>query len=209
MKRLHRESCRCINESFSSRRVGVLFRCKLVTSADNPPHLLDSISSLPNVQGRAGAAMQCLACRADNKMLLVNVVRDDSIKEPVIERQIYMCSECRHFARRLAFRRSTMPITLPTISTPPGELQNGRIAAPNAWETAVETVRSKQIDFKETAAAAKTAKWTNAVEKLRRKQAALAEEAAVGSRVKLAEPAPSERSESPPAGNDPTAPPST
>jgi hypothetical protein len=70
-------------------------------------------------KGVRGAAMQCLACRADNKMLLVEVVRDDSIKEPVIERRIYMCSECRHFARRLAFRRTTMPITLPTISTPP------------------------------------------------------------------------------------------
>jgi hypothetical protein len=153
--------------------------------------------------------MQCLACRADNKMLLVDVVRDDAMKVPVIERRIYMCLECRHFARRLAFSRTTMPITSPTIGTPPVELQNGGIAAPSAWEKAVETVRSKQMDFKERAAAPKTANWTNAVEKLRLKQAALAEEAAVATRVKLAEPAPSERSESPPACSDQTAPPST
>jgi hypothetical protein len=153
--------------------------------------------------------MQCLACRADNKMFLVDVVRDDAMRVPVIERRTYICSQCRHIARRLAFSSTTMPITLPTISTPPVELQNGRIAAPSAWEKAVEAVRSKQMDFKERATAAKTTNWTNAVEKLRRKQAALAEEAAVGSRVKLAEPAPSERSESPPACNDPTMPPRT
>jgi hypothetical protein len=117
--------------------------------------------------------MQCLACRADNKMLLVDVVRDGVMKVPVIERRTYICSQCRFIARQVAFSSTTMPVTLPAISTPPVELQ----------ETA----------------AAKTANWTNAVEKLRRKQAALAEEATVRSRVKLAEPAPSERSETPPA----------
>jgi hypothetical protein len=74
-----------------------------------------------------------------------------------------------------------MPSTLRTISTPPVELHNGRIAAPSAWEKAVEIVRSKQTDVEERAA--KTANWTNAVEKLRPKQAALAEEAAVASRI--------------------------
>jgi hypothetical protein len=29
--------------------------------------------------------MQCLACRTDNKMLLMDVVRDDTMKEPAIE----------------------------------------------------------------------------------------------------------------------------
>lgn len=157
--------------------------------------------------------MQCLACRADNKMLLVEVVRDDTTKELVIERKIYMCLECRYIARRLALSRTTMPITLPTITTPPVELENGRIAGPSAWGNAVETLRSKQINVKERAAAAKTSAWTKAVEKLRGKQAALAEQAAVASRAKLAGPlqtpaAPSEPSGSPPACNEPTTPPS-
>src|SRR5262249_45973773 len=43
--------------------------------------------------------------------LLMDVLRDDTIKVPVIEHQIYMCSACRHIARRLVFRRTQMPIT--------------------------------------------------------------------------------------------------
>jgi hypothetical protein len=116
--------------------------------------------------------MQCLACGADNKMLLMDVVQDDTMKVPVIQRQIYMCSACRHIARRLVFRRAKMPIThLPVIATPT------RVVAPRAWGKAAET----QIELKESAAAAKTATWTKAVEKLRSRQAALAEQAAVAS----------------------------
>jgi hypothetical protein len=37
-----------------------------------------------------GAVMQCLACGADSKMLLMDVVQDDTMKVPVIERRIYM-----------------------------------------------------------------------------------------------------------------------
>jgi hypothetical protein len=108
---------------------------------------------------------------------------------PVIEHQIYMCSSCRHIARRLVFRRAKMPIThLPVIATPLDKLWNGRVAAPKAWGNAVEKLRSRQIDLKERAAAAKIAGWTKAVGKLRAKQAALAEQAAVASRLKLAEP---------------------
>jgi hypothetical protein len=60
--------------------------------------------------------MQCLACRADNKMLLMDVAADDTTKELVIERRTYMCSACRHFARRLMVRRAQMPIThLPVV----------------------------------------------------------------------------------------------
>jgi hypothetical protein len=107
--------------------------------------------------------MQCLACRADNKMLLLDVLRDDGTKEPVIERRTYMCSACRHIVRRLVFSRLKMPIThLPVIATPPNKLWKGRVAAPGGW--------------------------ANAVEKLRCKQAALAEQAAVASRLKVAEP---------------------
>jgi hypothetical protein len=51
----------------------------------------------------------------------LDVVRDNPIKQPVIKRQIYMCSACRHIARsrRLVFSRAKMPITyLPVITTP-------------------------------------------------------------------------------------------
>jgi hypothetical protein len=136
-----------------------------------------------------GAVMQCLACRADNKMLLMDVLRDDTMKVPVIERQIYMCSACRYIARRLVFRRAQMPIThLPAAATPIDKLWKEGIAAPRTWENAVEKLRSRQIELKERAAAAKIAGWTKAVEKVRSKHVALAEQAAVASRLKLAEP---------------------
>jgi hypothetical protein len=133
--------------------------------------------------------MQCLACRADNKMLLIDVVADDTTKEPVIERRIYMCSACRHIARRLVFRRAQMPIThLPVVPIPIDKLWKERVATPRTWENAVEKLRSRQIDLKERAAAAKTAGWTKAVEKVRSKQAALAEQAADASSLRPAEP---------------------
>jgi hypothetical protein len=126
-----------------------------------------------------GAVMQCLACRADNKMLLMDVLRDDTIKVPVIEHQIYMCSACRHIARRLVFRRTQMPVThLPAIAISIDKFWKERVTAPRTWGNAVEKFRSRQINLKERAAAAKTAGWTKAVEKLRAKQAALAEQAA-------------------------------
>jgi hypothetical protein len=127
--------------------------------------------------------MQCLGCGADNKMLLMDVIRDDTMKVPVIERQIYMCSACRHIARRLVFRRAKMPIThLPVIAIPIDKLWKERVVAPRAWGNVVEKLRTKQIDLNERAAAAKIAGWTKAVEKVRSKQAPLAEQAAVASR---------------------------
>src|SRR5262245_5236748 len=94
--------------------------------------------------------MQCLACRADNKMLLMDVLRDDTIKVPVIEHQIYMCSACRHIARRLVFRRTQMPIThLPATATPIDKLWKERVAAPRTWGNAVEKLHSRQIELKE------------------------------------------------------------
>jgi hypothetical protein len=67
-------------------------------------------------------------------------------------------------------------------------LREERVAVPRPWGNAVEKRRSRQIELKERAAAAKIAGWTKAVEKLRAKQAALAEQAAVASRLELAEP---------------------
>ena len=125
-----------------------------------------------------GAVIQCLASRSDNKMLLMAVLRDDTIKVPVIEHQICMCSACRHIARRLVFRRTQMPIThLPVTTTPVDTLWKGRVAAPRAWGNAVEKLRSGQTDLKQRGAATKITAWTKAVEKVRSKQAALAEQA--------------------------------
>jgi hypothetical protein len=108
-------------------------------------------------------------------MLLMDVLRDDTMKVPVIEHHIYMCSACRHIARRLVFKRAKMPIThLPVIAVPIDKLWKKRVAASRTWGNAVEKLRSRQIDLKERAAGAKTAAWTKAVEKVRSKQAALA-----------------------------------
>jgi hypothetical protein len=148
-------------------------------------------------------------------MLLMEVVRDDTSNVSGFERHIFKCSVCPQIARRFVFSRVKMPVThLPVITTPTHNLWKG-VAAPNAWEKAVETLRSRQADLKERAAAAKTAGWTKGVEKVRSKQAALAEPAAVASRSKLAEPvqasaASSERSASPSATpSGAVAPPST
>ena len=95
--------------------------------------------------------MRCLGCGVDNKMLLMDVLRGDTMKTPVIEHQIYMCSACRHIARRLVFRRAEVPIThsLPiSVDT----LWKERVAAPRTWRNAVEKLHSRQIDIQERAA---------------------------------------------------------
>ena len=103
-------------------------------------------------------------------MLLMAVLRDDTMKVPVIEHQIYMCSACRHITH------------LPVTTTPVDTLWKGRVAAPRAWGNAVEKLRSGQTDLKQRGAATKITAWTKAVEKVRSKQAALAEQAAGASR---------------------------
>ena len=154
--------------------------------------------------------MQCLGCGA--KMLLMEVVPDDTSKVSGFERHIFKCSVCPQIARRFVFSRVKMPVThLPVITTPTHNLWKG-VAAPSAWGKAIETLRSRQTDLEERAAAAKIAGWTKAVERVRRKQTALADQAAVASRLKLAEhvqapaAASSEPSASPPAPSEPVAP---
>jgi hypothetical protein len=57
-----------------------------------------------------------------------------------------------------------MPVThLPAIAVPIDKLWKERVVAPRTWGNAVEKLRSRQIDLKERAAAAKTAGWTKAV----------------------------------------------
>jgi hypothetical protein len=80
--------------------------------------------------------MQCLGCGVDNKMLLMDVLRGDTMKVPVIEHQIYMCSACRHIARRLVFRRAEVPIThSPVTPISVDTLWKERVAAPEPGGT--------------------------------------------------------------------------
>ena len=154
--------------------------------------------------------MKCVACGAE--MFLMQVVLDDTGTVPGLERYTLKCSACPQLARRVKFRRPQMPVTnLPVIARPPDTLWNGSVAAPSGWGKAVETVRSRQTDIKERAAAAKTAAWTKAVQKLRSKQTALAEQATVAAQLRLAEPvqapaAPSDRSARPTTPNERVAP---
>jgi hypothetical protein len=85
------------------------------------------------------------------------------MKVPVIEHQIYMCSACRHIARRLVFRRAEVPIThSPVIPISVDTLWKESVAAPRTWRNPVEKLGSRQIDIKERAAAVKIAGWTKA-----------------------------------------------
>src|SRR5258707_5734919 len=87
--------------------------------------------------------MQCLGCGVDNKMLLMDVLRDDTMKVPVIEHHIYMCSACRHIARRLVFKRAKMPIThLPVIAcTNRQALEEARCGLQNLGERGREAAQ--------------------------------------------------------------------
>ena len=56
------------------------------------------------------------------------------MKVPVIEHQIYICSACKHIARRLAFRRAEVPIThWPVTPISVDTLWKERIAARGTW----------------------------------------------------------------------------
>jgi hypothetical protein len=131
--------------------------------------------------------MQCLSCRADNKMLLMDVLRDQSMKEPAIEHQIYMCSVCRHTTRRVGFKRIKMTIAhLPAIPTPIEKLWKERGAVPRTWANAVEKLRKKQIELKERTAAEKIVGRTKAVETVR---GGFCGRASIAGFLRLAEPA--------------------
>jgi hypothetical protein len=87
-------------------------------------------------------------------MLLIDVVRDNTMKAPAIERRRYMCSACRHMARRVVFSVPEKPIThLPVIPIPIEKLWNKRVAAPRNWANAVDKLCKKQIELKQRAAA--------------------------------------------------------
>ena len=56
--------------------------------------------------GVLGAAMKCLACGAEMRLLHV---RTDTTTPFAIERRIFQCSSCRQTAQRLGFERSGQP----------------------------------------------------------------------------------------------------
>src|SRR4051812_38131133 len=67
--------------------------------------------------GVLGAAMKCLACGAEMRLM---DVRTDTTTPLAIERRIFQCSSCRQTAQRLGFDRSGLPdCTAPAMKLPP------------------------------------------------------------------------------------------
>jgi len=101
--------------------------------------------------GVYGGVIQCLACGATNKMLLMDVVRDDTVKGAGLRAPNLHVFGCRHIARQLVFSRAKMPTThLRVIAVPIDKLCKQRVVAPRVWGNAVEKLRSRQIDLKES-----------------------------------------------------------
>jgi len=102
----------------------------------------------------AGAAMKCLACGAEMRLM---DVRTDTTTVCGIERHTFRCWACAHTAQRLMLNRVRMPSTnLPVViprTAPVIGLRNGRPAAQSAWASAIEKVNSKQAELKQRAAA--------------------------------------------------------
>jgi hypothetical protein len=62
-----------------------------------------------------GAAMKCLACGAEMRLL---DIRTDTTTPFAIERRVFQCSSCRQTAQRLGFDRSGLPDrTAPAVKT--------------------------------------------------------------------------------------------
>ena len=116
--------------------------------------------------GVPGAAMKCLACGAEMRLM---DVQTDTTTVCGIERHTFRCSTCPQTAQRLMFNRPRMPIIhLPVVTQPKAiDLQMGRPAAGSGWVNAVEKLNSKQADLKQrTAMTVRTPDWGSAVEKL-------------------------------------------
>jgi hypothetical protein len=61
--------------------------------------------------------MRCLACGAD--MILLNVVRDDTMPVAGFEHHTFMCSQCHDVERRLAFNKPSEQEPAPVEMAPP------------------------------------------------------------------------------------------
>ena len=137
--------------------------------------------------GVPGAAMKCLACGAEMRLM---DVQTDTTTVCGIERHTFRCSTCPQTAQRLMFNRPRMPIIhLPVVTRPKApaiDLQMGRPAAGSGWVNAVEKLNSKQADLKQrTAMTVRTPDWGSAVEKvsIALKQQAVAARAAAWART--------------------------
>jgi hypothetical protein len=74
-------------------------------------------------------AMRCLACGAN--MILVNVVRDDTMAVAGFEHRTFMCSECHDVERRLAFNKvGAQEAPTPLETAPPLTPPLAPISAP-------------------------------------------------------------------------------
>ena len=115
--------------------------------------------------GAGGAAMKCLACGAEMRLI---DVRPDRTTVCGIERHTFRCSACTHTAQRLTLNRARVPITnLPVVIPPKAPVidpHNGRPAAQSAWAKSIEKVNNKQAELKQRAEAATD--WASVVEKL-------------------------------------------
>ena len=149
--------------------------------------------------GCRGAAMKCLACGAEMRLL---DVRTEATTPFGIERRIFQCSSCRQSAQRLGFDRTRMPFSTSAAITRADasairlqpELDTATSTAANAveaqsspalaplepqrpvdWGTVVGRL---SIALKEKASEARAAAWAKTMEKLRSRQMALKAKAA-------------------------------
>src|SRR4051812_9749223 len=149
--------------------------------------------------GVLGAAMKCLACGAEMRLM---DVRTDTTTPLAIERRIFQCSSCRQAAQRLGFDRSGLPdCSAPALKTyaPAIRLQSDRPAAAGTPGHAGEKLINREvaatpqksvdwglvvgrvsITLKAQAMEARAASWARTMEKLRSRQMALKERAPTG-----------------------------
>ena len=95
--------------------------------------------------GARGAAMKCLACGAEMRLIDVRI---EATTPFAIERRIFQCSSCRQTAQRLGFDRSGLPdCTAPAMKgyAPAIRLQADRSAAGGAPGHAGEKLISRQV----------------------------------------------------------------
>jgi hypothetical protein len=160
--------------------------------------LAKSCSPMKFVQGYGvpGAAMKCLACGAEMRLISV---RSEATTPFAIERRIFQCSSCRQSAQRLGFDRTRMPLSTspaitpsnaPTIKHQPErhattanavETQSSPALAPLEPHRPVDwsaVVGKISIALKGQASEARAAAWARTMEKLRSRQMALKAQAA-------------------------------
>jgi hypothetical protein len=95
--------------------------------------------------------MRCMACGAE--MILMNVVRDDTMAVLGFEHHTFRCSECHDVDRRLVFTKhgrqddaEPMPLhTAPPIA-PSSPVQDEQIATPGLFRRVLAKLRGREAD---------------------------------------------------------------